>query len=173
MAELKSIRREAVPAALQKAEKYRLLNDPQNSESICRDVLRVDPDNQEALILLMLALTDQFGREMRVAVTHAQEVLPRIRDEYQRAYYGGVICERWAKAQMRQRNPAPGYVVHDWFSRALALFEKAEVIRPPGDDSAILRWNACTRIMKRHPEIRPKPEDRSAEAGFEDEVPWR
>ncbi len=171
MVELKSIHKEAIPAALEKAERYRLLNDPQNAESICRDVLRVDSQNPEALVLLVLALTDQFGKNLRVAVNHAQEVLPRIRDEYRRTYHEGVICERWAKAQLEQG--LPGYLVHDWFSRALERYEKAETLRPAGNDDAILRWNACARIMKRHDEIRPKPQDQSIEAGFEDEVPFR
>jgi hypothetical protein len=166
MFELKSIRREAIPAALAKAEKYRLLNDPQNAESICRDVLRVDPESQEALVGLLLSLTDQFGRQMHVAVHHAREVLPQLADPYQRLYYEGVICERWAKAQLRQGTP--GYVAYDWFQRAMVLYEEAEKIRPRGDDSAILRWNACARIMKRSPEITPKPQDQSIEAGFED-----
>ena len=38
-----------MPAALEKALRYRLLNEPVEAESICRDVLEVDPDNQAAL----------------------------------------------------------------------------------------------------------------------------
>ena len=60
MFELKHIGPEAIPAALDKAERYRLLNQPDAAESICEDVLAVDPDNQPALITLLLALTDQF-----------------------------------------------------------------------------------------------------------------
>ena len=171
MVELKSISKAAIPAALAKAEKYRLLSDPQNAESICRDVLRTDSENQEALVILTLALTDQFGRKLRVAVHHAQEVLPRLTNEYQQVYYGGVICERWAKAQFDQGTP--GYAVYEWFSQALALYENAEKISPPGNEDARLRWNAVARIMKRHEQIKPKPQDVSIEAGFEDEVPFR
>ena len=171
MVELKSISKAAIPPALAKAEKYRLLNDPQNAESICRDVLRTEFENQDALIMLLLSLTDQFGRKLRVGVQHAQEVLPRLGNEYQRAYYGGVICERWSKAQFDQG--APGYAVYEWFSRALDHYEKAEKLSPPGNDDAKLRWNAVARIMKRHEQIKPKPQDVSIEAGFEDEVPFR
>ena len=171
MAELKSISKQAIPKALAKAEKYRLLNDPRNSESICRDVLRADAENPEALVMLLLALTDQFGKNLRVAVYHAEEVLPRIRDEYARTYYEGVVCERWAKAQAEQG--VPGYIVYDWLCRAMGLYEKATAISPPDNDDAILRWNACARIIKRNDQIKPKPQDQSIEAGFEDEVPFR
>ncbi len=171
MVELKAISKQAIPSALAKAQRYRLLNDPQNAESICRDVLRADSHNQEALVLLLLTLTDQFGKDLRVAVHHAQEVLPRIEDKYERTYHGGVICERWAKAQLARG--APGYAVYDWFCRALESYEQAQAGSPPGNDDAILRWNACARIMKRNEQIRPKPQDQSIEAGFEDEVPYR
>lgn len=171
MVDLKSIHPRAIPAALAKAERYRLLNDPQNTESICRDVLRVDPENQQALVLILLALTDQFGKNMRVSVNHAHEILPRLTDAYQRAYYEGVVCERWARSLLEQG--APGFALYEWFTRALAHFEHAEKLSPPDNDDAILRWNACARIMKRHGEIQPKPQDQSIEGGFEDEVPFR
>ena len=63
--ELKTIARDGIPHALEKAERYRLLNDPAQAESICRDVLAVDADNQDALRALILALTDQFGAQRR------------------------------------------------------------------------------------------------------------
>jgi len=50
MAELKRLHKDAIPAALEKAERYRLLNEPGEAESICLDILAVDPDNQRALI---------------------------------------------------------------------------------------------------------------------------
>ena len=59
---LRSISKAAIPAAVKKAEHYRLLNDPEQAESICLDILAVDPDNQQALVVLILAITDQFGR---------------------------------------------------------------------------------------------------------------
>lgn len=171
MDELKAISKAAIPAALKMAERYRLLNDPQNAESICRDVLRTDAENQEALVGLLLALTDQFGKQMRVAVHHAQEVLPRLTGEFNRAYYAGVICERWAKSQLDQG--APGYAVYEWFTQAKTHYEKAEPVSPAGTDDAKLRWNAVSRIMKRNDQIKPKSQDVSIEAGFEDEVPFR
>ena len=43
---LKPISPEAIPEALQKAERYRLLNEPAQAESLCQDVLAVEPNNQ-------------------------------------------------------------------------------------------------------------------------------
>src|ERR1700756_3722278 len=105
MFELKRLSEDAIPAALERALRYRLLNEPAEAESICHDVLYIDPDNQEALVLLLLALTDRFGKGYAVGVTQAQQILPRLRSKYERAYYAGIICERRAKAQLRQGHP--------------------------------------------------------------------
>jgi tetratricopeptide (TPR) repeat protein len=158
---LKSLSPEAIPAALHKAEHYRLLNEPGEAESICLDVLRIDPANQQALLVLLLALTDQFEEGLGDRLQRAREVLPRLHDEYARAYYAGIICERRAKAQLKQGGPASGYVAYDSFQEATSWYEKAEALRPPGNDDALLRWNTCARILARNPHIQPGPVDRS------------
>src|SRR3954465_2410942 len=96
---LKPITREGIPAALQKAERYRLLNESSAAESICLDVLEIDPGNQEELVSLILSITDQFTEEIAEGVHRAREVLPKLSDEYERTYYAGIICERRARAQ--------------------------------------------------------------------------
>src|SRR5580658_10879717 len=96
MFELKHISPEAIPVALEKAERYRLLNEPWQAESICRDILRIDPEHDLALVMLLLALTDQFGKGVTAA--QAREVLGRLKGGYERAYYSGIICERWAES---------------------------------------------------------------------------
>ncbi len=161
MFELKSLSKEAVPAALEKAERYRLLNEPGEAESICLDVLRIDPENQQALVALLLALTDQFEEGFADRIARAREVLPRLRDEYARAYYAGIICERRARAQLKQSGPGSGYVAYDSFREAMSWYEKAEALRPPGNDDALLRWNTCARILMRHRHIQPGPRERS------------
>src|SRR5919202_2145803 len=98
----KPIHRAAVPAALEKAERYRLLNEPGGAESICLDVLAVEPDNQEALIALLLSITDQFDEDTAAKVRRAREVLPRLEGGYKRPYYAGLIEERHAKALLRR-----------------------------------------------------------------------
>lgn len=147
MFELKRLSEEAIPAALEKALRYRLLNEPAEAESICHDVLAIEPENQEALVMLLLALTDRFGKGYAVGVTQAQDVLSRLRDPYERAYYAGIICERRAKAQLRQGHPGSRDNAYEFLSEAMHWFEKAETLRPPKNDDALLHWNTCARII--------------------------
>jgi hypothetical protein len=152
--ELKPITREGIPAALQKAERYRLLNDSSAAESICLDVLDIDPLNQQALVTLLLSITDQFTEELSEGVRRAREVLPRLADEYKRAYYAGIICERRARAHLLRGALGSTEVASDWFNEAMRWYAKAEAMRPPGNDEAILRWNTCVRMIERHIRVR-------------------
>ena len=152
--ELKPITSAGVPAALQKAERYRLLNDSACAESICLDVLQVDPENQQALVTLLLSITDQFDEEGADGVQRAREVLPRMKDEYKRAYYAGIICERRAKAQLHSHALGAADVASDWFHQAMSWYEKAESLRPAGNDESILRWNTCARMLSKHERVR-------------------
>jgi hypothetical protein len=147
---LKPLSREGIQAALDKAMRYRLLNEPGEAESICLDVLQIDPENQHALVLLLLAVTDRFGRGYAVGVTKAQEILPRLREEYDRAYYAGIIAERRAKTVLHQNGLGSRYDAYELLREAMSWYEKAESIRPPGNDDALLRWNACARIIMRN-----------------------
>jgi len=153
MLPLKPLSRDAVPAALAKAERYRLLNEPGQAESICLDVLAADPDNQQALVTMILALTDQFGDHPSGALQRARDVVPKLQSDYDRAYYSGIICERRARAHLAQGGHGAGQAGHEWLKEALAHYEKAEHLRPSGNDDAILRWNACVRLLERHPEV--------------------
>lgn len=148
---LKPITKEGVPSALEKAERYRLLNDPDAARSICLDVLAADPGNREAAVTLLLAITDQFGGEPAAGMRRAREVLPRLESEYERLYYGGLIFERAAHAKLRQGTAGSGVVAHEWLTEAMRLYEQAESIRPAGNDDAILRWNTCQRVIDADP----------------------
>lgn len=161
MIELKRLERGAIPRALEKAERYRLLNEPHEAESICRDILAVDAEHQGAMVALLLALTDQFGEGVGTTPEHVRPLVERLRNPYERAYYGGMISERWAKANLGRM---PGHVVYDWFAEAMQLFEKAEESAPAGNEDAVLRWNSCARILATSPSVRPRPEERAAEA---------
>lgn len=145
--ELKRLHKDAVDAALKKAEHYRLLNEPMQAESICRDILEVAPDHTQALITLILALTDQFGTEGARRGDECERLLQGIPNEYQRHYYGGLICERRGTAQLQ--SPAPGghARAYDWFRRAMDRYAKAESLAPDGNDEALLRWNTCARLI--------------------------
>ncbi len=145
MHEIKLISTEAIPGALDKAERYRLLNEPREAESICRDIIQVDPENQQGLVLLLLSLTDQFGAGRHVSLNSVQDLVPRLHSEYERTYYAGVILERWGKAQLQ--SGIPSYTACDWLLQAMRCYDKAEAIHPPGNFEAILRWNTCARII--------------------------
>jgi len=150
MPELKPLSRESIPRALEKAERYRLLNEPVDAESICLDVLAIEPRNQQALVMLVLARTDQFGDERGDDVGKAEEALQGLRDPYARAYYEGIIFERRGKAQLKRGTPGSGYVAYQSLQRAMRCYEQAEAVRPSGNDDALLRWNACARIIMRN-----------------------
>ena len=150
MPELKQLHKDAIPAALEKAERYRLLNEPGEAESICLDILAVDPDNQRAIITLLLAFTDRFEKTYGVSETQTKELLSRVKSEYERAYYSGIIAERQAKTKLRQHTPGNRFQAYDLLREAMHWFEKAEALRPSGNDDALLRWNTCARMMARN-----------------------
>lgn len=158
---LKPITREAIPAALEKAHRYRLLNQPVQAESICLDVLAVDEKNALALTTLFLALTDQFPRHLHPAFDRAARILPLFPDAYARTYYEGILCERRGKAHFRSGSPMAGTMAFEWLQRAMALYDKAEALRPAGDDDAVLRWNSCARMLMDNEGIKPPTEEPS------------
>lgn len=159
MFELKPLSLEAIPKALERADRYRLLNEPAEAESICLDILAADPNNQRALVTLILALTDQFGQQrFSVGDNTCEEFVARLHDEYERAYYAGVVCERRAKAAFSRH--MGGAMAYEWFRDAMGWFEKAEKIRPPGNDDALLRWNTCARIFAHNRDLQPTEEER-------------
>lgn len=159
MFKLKPLSIQAIPAALEKANCYRFLNEPLEAESICLDILEVDPQNQIALTTLLLSLTDQFGRELSRPFTRAREILNRLEDEYCRLYFRGIICERRAKVHLERGGPGSGNIAYDWFRQAMDAYEKAIDRRLSGNDDAILRWNACARIIMSNDDVTPAQEE--------------
>jgi tetratricopeptide (TPR) repeat protein len=147
--QLKSISKSGIAEALAKIQHYRYLNQAEEAESICRDVLAVDPENQLALRLLGLTITDQFKGTLSDGFREAQSCFERLSSPYERSYYMGILHERRAKAQMRA-----GHLAHSLMAsleNALRCFEEAEKIRPAGNDDALLRWNRCLRLMQALP----------------------
>jgi len=156
---VKPISKEGIPDALDKAERYRWLNEPLLAESICRDILKVDPDNKKAIITLLLALTDQFATRSEINLKLAQQTLQQITDEYEKDYYEGIICERQGRALLDRVLPGVEFTAYEWLTDAMEHYEKAEKIHPKGNDDAILRWNTCVRLITRH-HLKPRPEER-------------
>lgn len=168
--ELKSISTQGIPEALAKVERYRLLNEPALAESICLDILAIVPDHQQALISLLLARTDQFQSNLNAKP--AQDALARIEGDYERAYYGGIIWERLGHARIRQ-GPAGATAAYHALRGAMEHYEKAIQFAPVGNDDAILRWNTCARTITQNPDIRPLPDEESAEVWLRDEAESR
>lgn len=161
MFELKSLHLDAIQSALEKANRYRLLNEPGAAESICRDLLRAQPDNQDALITLVLAMSDRFGKDYSIGDTKIQDYVSKIKDEYKRTYYTGIIYERRAKALLRKGSDGYESNIYELLIQAMNWFEKAEAIRPAGNDESILRWNGCARILNSNGSLAPRemPDD--------------
>lgn len=160
MFELKPLSREAIPRALEKALRYRLLNEPVEAESISRDVLELEPDNQEALVTLVLALSDQLGGSKPGVLKAARDTISRLAGEYERLYFTGILHERWAKACFRRGGPGCGPPTYDDLRRAMDCFEEAAALAPPENEDALLRWNACARFIMDHDGIAPAAEVR-------------
>ena len=152
---LKPISKDSIPRAIQKAERYRLLNQSWAAESICLDILEVDPDNQQVLVMMVLALTDVHSGVAASGVLKAKEYLAKITDVYQRTYYSGMIAERRGQVLLSQGGMGSGSMAYESLKEAMVLYEKAEAIRPPGNDDAILRWNTCARVLSGNSHLAP------------------
>jgi len=143
---LKYISPAGIAEAIGKAELYRSLNEPEEAESICRDILTIEPHRQLALRLLGLALTDQFTGGASDRYREAEQTFQQLTDPYERLYYAGILYERRAKAQLNAG--LPPHTLLPLFEQALRTFAEAEKIRPAGNDDAILRWNRCVRLLQ-------------------------
>jgi len=158
--QLKAIEPAGIPHALEKAERYRLLNDPAQAESICRDILAIDPAHQQALRTLILALTDQLVTTP--TARDARELIAQLADEYERAYYTGIVYERETRAYLERKNIVRS-AAYDGFRHAMEHYERAEKLRPH-DTDAVLRWNSCVRAIERE---RLEPAEREPELPLE------
>jgi hypothetical protein len=153
--ELKPLSKEGIEGSVEKAEHYRLLNQPQLAESICLDILLVDPNHQKASTILLLAITDQFEHSTAKA-NQAFKIARGLQDEYYRAYYSGIIAERRGAAALKSHTPGADFDAYEWYREAMEFFEKSNSISKPDNNDSILRWNTCARvIMDKHLSERP------------------
>lgn len=157
MFKIKPISKESIPTALERAERYRLLNEPILAESICKDILEADPQNNKAIITMLLAITDQFGTSAAADINHAKQLASKLPDEYEREYYSGLICERQGISKLGKHMTDGGFFAYEWLRDAMGHYEKAETIRPTGKDDSILRWNTCARLIMRY-KLKPSDE---------------
>ena len=159
---LKTISKQGIAEALSKVTLYRYLNEPEEAESICHDILAIEPENQMAQRMLGLAITDQFTGQASDRYAEVESLFQNLADSYERHYYVGLEYERRAKAQRHAGRP-PQVLTHV-FKEAMFHFEEAEKIRPSDNDDSILRWNRCARLLQTLPAAEAEPQ----EASFED-----
>ena len=169
--ELKTISKPGAERAREKAFRYRLLNEPHQAESICRDILVIDPENQDAIRVLLLSITDQFAGHGDMRTAEAVELLTRLSGEYDRMYYHGVILERQATAQYGRG--FPGERTYAILREGMDFYEKAEKLSPPNNDDAILRWNTCARQINADPNLHPEREQPREALVVDEDVPMR
>lgn len=156
---LKPLSKSGIDAALEKAEQYRFLNQPRLAESICLDILTVEPGHQRASVVLLLALTDQFGQSSSKTATQAKDIANSLSDEYDRLYYTGIIHERQGSASLNARTHGSDFDAYEWYTEAMEYYEKADAINPNSkNDDPILRWNTCVRIISEN-HLRQRPLD--------------
>ncbi len=153
---LKVLSADGIEAAINKAEQYRLLNQPKLAESICLDVLEIDKANHKAKVILLLALTDQFGQSFSAAAKHANDLAKSLHDDYSKTYYSGIIKERMGTATLNSGNPGSNFDAYEWYIEAMELFEKAQTLAPPSNNDPILRWNTCARIIMQY-DLKERP----------------
>ena len=173
MLHLKRISSDGVETALDKADHYRLLNEPFHAESICLDVLEIDPTNQRALIALLLALTDQFPARLYDAFQHAEKLIPQLNGEYDQAYYDGIVNERWASTQWERGVASKSLAA--WIGKAMKCYELAEELSDGKNPDPVLRWNTCARLQDKivSKEAIHAPLTRDMHSEFGEDVPPR
>ena len=147
MFELKRLTAAGIPAALEKAEQYRLLNQPWAAESICWDTYAaVDPTHQHALRTRLLAQTDQLGSDMgavrRCAPKRlAVDSLMRTSVHIMPASSASVSRRRhWNIARLAPGTPPMTNCAKRWSGTT-----RPRPSGSAGDDDAILRWRLPAR----------------------------
>ena len=156
---LKPISKEGIDGAIAKADHYRLLNHPKLAESICLDILEIEPENQKALVILLLSLTDQFGQSSSTLAKNATNIAEKLKDEYARIYYSGIVHERQGAVSLNSSLPGSDYDAYEWYIEAMEFYEKADALAPSSNEDAVLRWNTCARIIMQR-NLKPRPDDR-------------
>lgn len=158
MLKLKPIAKEAIPKALVKAKHYRLLNEPWQAESICRDILNIEPDNQKALVYLILSISDRFTTGGVLLANEAKDLAEKLKIEYEQKYYLGIIEERSGKAALRRKTPRAKYIAYEHYRKAMELYEQAERARHEESQDAVLRFNTCVRSIREF-KLEPAPDE--------------
>jgi hypothetical protein len=106
--------------ALAKAERYRLLNEPSGPKVSASTRSRPTPTTRPS----QRCSWPSPISPSRLGDPEAWSTVGRLRDEYERAYYTGIIHERRAKALPLTKRRA-GSRAHEWIREAMANYERA------------------------------------------------
>jgi hypothetical protein len=127
MFDLKRLSPGSVQGAMARVERYRLLNEPAEAESICCDILEIEPENEQVLIAMVLCLSDQIAEDPGAAV-RALAVAGQLHENYDRAYYSGIVWERKAEASFHGKGYVAKETVHDWIVRAAEVLRRGRAV---------------------------------------------
>ncbi|MCL5974599.1 MAG: hypothetical protein M1270_02020 [Gammaproteobacteria bacterium] len=145
---LHDIHAESIELALDRARQYRSLLEPEIAESICLDILNIEPENQAALVVYILALTDQISISgSQSPFQDIEAAIAKLSSEYKQIYYTGIVLERRARFMLTQ--PMSRAFAYDYFIKALECYQQAEQMRPDHNDEAIGSNNSCVRTIQR------------------------
>ncbi|HIC40565.1 MAG TPA: hypothetical protein EYO74_04090 [Piscirickettsiaceae bacterium] len=150
------IHKDAISTVLDKARQYRSLREPDLAISICIDVFAVDADNQDALVIYILALTDQYSHQHgKLQPKKVTEAIARLTSEFHKIYYTGIFLER--KARSLLKNPMSESFAYEGLMEAIAKYEMAEKMAPKHCADPILRYNSCLRTIEKE-NLKPRAE---------------
>ncbi|MEE2658545.1 MAG: hypothetical protein VX733_08580 [Candidatus Latescibacterota bacterium] len=163
--ELKALSADGITHALDRVERYRLMNQPRVAESICRDILAVDAGNHQAKVQLILALTDQFEGHAGPGLQRLLTLTEELAEDYDKAYYSGIVYEREAKARLRREYPGAKFDAYEHLRTAMELYERADSLHATGNEDARLHYNTCIRVIEDQ-SLHARPDD-DAEPAFD------
>ena len=153
------IHHQTIDGALTKARQYRSLLEPELAISICLDIFAIESNNQEALIIYILALTDTFSKVgIKQSDQRILNSIAKLESPYYQAYYKGIFHERKARGLINH-SMSKSFAYH-LLLEAIGSYQVAKTLSPEDNDDAILRHNSCVRtIQNEHLEPRQDPDD--------------
>ena len=130
----------------------------EETESICLDILELDPNHRSTLDLLLRCRIELLKKGLPQSVARAQELIPQLDSDFDQAFYSGMIREAQARYLLEKRGRATSGVAYSWFRHAMDDFAAASNL-DAGRVEPKLHWNACLRTLENNPQCVPPPED--------------
>jgi hypothetical protein len=140
------ISQKSIPTVLKKARQYRALLEPDLAISICLDVFAIEPTNQDALVIYMLALTDVYSHQnIKPQPEKILKTIAQFESEFHQVYYQGIFLERKARAMLK--SSMSHSFAYEGLMEALELYQQAQKIAPEQCADPILRHNSILRTI--------------------------